>query len=267
VSPRVLAFAGVLLAAGCGSASSNRSSGVHDTLESLARGPGLKTVALTPGDGDFSPGSVRYSFLVIANDGRAVSKPLADVWVSHGYKQKPYERTVARMETVGIPGLSDSPLGGPAIYVVHLRAPAAGKYWVLAKPRGAAISGLGNVIVRKHSYSPALGAKAPDSATPTLATTGGRLAALTTSTHPDRQLYTSSIAHALAAHRPFVVTFATPKFCSSRTCGPVVDVVSHVRKQFSRMAVRFIHVEVFTGNDPARGYNRWMRQWRLQSEP
>jgi hypothetical protein len=267
VRARVLAFAGILLAAGCGSASSNRSSGVPDTLESLARGPGLKTVVLTPGDGDFSPGSIRYSFLVIANDGRAVSKPLADVWVSHGYKQKPYERTVARLETVGIPGRSESPLGGPAIYVAHLRAPAAGKYWVLAKPRGAAISGLGNVIVRKHSYSPALGAKAPVSNTPTLATTGGRLAPLTTATHPDRQLYTRSIAQTLAAHVPFVVTFATPKFCSSRTCGPVVDVVSHVRKQLYRTAVRFIHVEVFTGNDPARGYNRWMRQWRLQSEP
>ncbi|HEX7310030.1 MAG TPA: hypothetical protein VF232_02530, partial [Gaiellaceae bacterium] len=27
------------------------------------------------------------------------------------------------------------------------------------------------------------------------------------------------------------------------------------------------HVEVFQGNDPAKGYNRWMRQWKLQSEP
>jgi len=46
-----------------------------------------------------------------------------------------------------------------------------------------------------------------------------------------------------------------------------VDVVSHVRKQLSGSAVRFIHVEVFAGNDPARGYNRWMREWGLQSEP
>jgi hypothetical protein len=267
VSARVLAFAGVLLAAGCGSASSNRSSGVQGTLEALARGPGLKTVALTPGDADFSPGSIRYSFLVIANDGKPVSKPVADVWVSRGYKQKPYERTVARLETVVLPGLSESPLGGPAFYVAHVRAPAAGKYWVLAKPRGAAIGGLGNLIVRRHSYSPALGAKAPVSATPTLATTGGKLGPLTTATHPDRHLYTTSIAQALATHVPFVVTFATPKFCTSRTCGPVVDVVSHVRKQLSRTAVRFIHVEVFTHNDPARGYNRWMRQWGLQSEP
>ena len=46
-----------------------------------------------------------------------------------------------------------------------------------------------------------------------------------------------------------------------------VDVVSRVRKQTSDPDVRFIHVEVFKGNDPARGYNRWMHQWGLQSEP
>ena len=31
--------------------------------------------------------------------------------------------------------------------------------------------------------------------------------------------------------------------------------------------VNFIHVEVYQDNDPARGANKWMREWRLQSEP
>jgi hypothetical protein len=240
---------------------------VPGTLEALARGPGLKTVALTPGDADFAPGPVRFSFLVVANDGRLVSKPKADVWIARGFKEKPYLRTTARLETVGVPGLSNSPLEVPKIYVADLRVPAPGTYWVLAKPQGSRISGVGNVVVRRETYSPAVGAKAPASRTPTLATTAGRLAPLTTATHPDRQLYTTSVAQALAAHEPFVVTFATPKFCTSRTCGPVVDVVSHVRKQLSGSGIGFIHVEVFRGNDPAGGYNRWMRQWGLQSEP
>ena len=240
---------------------------MRGTLESLARGPGLKTVALTPGDADFAPGPIRFSFLVVAKDGRLVSSPKADVWIARGYKEKPYLHTTARLERVGVPGLSDSSPDVPSIFVAKLRAPASGTYWVLARPRGASISGVGNLIVRRHSYSPAVGAKATVSRTPTLAVTGGRLAPLTTARHPDRQLYTTSVAQALAAHVPFVVTFATPKFCTSRTCGPVVDVVSHVRKQLAATAVRFIHVEVFRGNDPARGYNRWMRQWGLQSEP
>lgn len=210
---------------------------------------------------------MRYSFLVVANDGRLVSRSKADVWIARGFKEKPYQHTTALLETVGQTRDSDSSLGTPSIYVAHLRVPAAGTYWVLAKPHGARISGLGNLVVHRHSYSPAVGAKAPASHTPTLATTRGRLAPLTTAAHPDRQLYTTSVARALAARLPFVLVFATPKFCTSRTCGPVVDVVSHVRKQLSGTAVRFIHVEVFSGNDPARGYNRWMHQWGLQSEP
>jgi hypothetical protein len=71
----------------------------------------------------------------------------------------------------------------------------------------------------------------------------------------------------LQAHVPFVVTFATPRYCSSRTCGPVVDVVDQVRRRFPGGAVRFIHVEIYRDNDPRKGENRWVREWQLPSEP
>jgi hypothetical protein len=267
VRARVVAVAGVLLAAACGSASSDRSTGAPGTLEALAQGPGQKAVALIPGAADFSPGPLRYSFLVVANDGRLISKPTADVWIARGYKQKPYQRATARLESVGVPGVSEAGLDAPTVYVAHLRASSPGTYWVLAKPEGSPVRGLGNVVVRRRSYAPGVGAKAPVSRTPTLRTTHGKLAPLTTSTHPDRDLYTTSVAQALAARTPFVVAFATPKFCTSRTCGPVVDVVSHVRKQLSGARIRFIHVEVYAQNDPAHGYNRWVREWGLRSEP
>jgi len=111
----------------------------------------------------------------------------------------------------------------------------------------------------------AVGAKAPRSKTPTLA--NAPAAALTTARPPDRGLLRYSVAASLAAHRPFVVTFATPKYCTSRVCGPVVDVVDAVRRRLASTGVRFIHVEVYTGNDPAKGYNQWMRQWGLTTEP
>ena len=37
--------------------------------------------------------------------------------------------------------------------------------------------------------------------------------------------------------------------------------------RFAKDGVRFIHVEVYEGNDPARGYNRWMKAWKLPTEP
>ncbi len=66
---------------------------------------------------------------------------------------------------------------------------------------------------------------------------------------------------------PFVVTFATPKFCASRTCGPVVDVEEEVQHRLKDENVRFIHVEVYEDNDPAKGYNQWMKEWNLPTEP
>ena len=263
---RVVALAGVLLATGCGSGSSAHSSHAGDTLQALSSASGLKTVALTPGDADFSPGPVRYSFLVVADDGHLVAKPTAQVWVARGFKQKPYTQAIARLETVGVPGVSDT-ANVPSIYVTHVHASKPGTYWVFAKPKGSKIVGLGNFVVRKTSYSPEVGARVPDSNTPTLASTHDNLAAVTTAPHPDRALYTHSVAQELAAHRPFVVTFATPKFCTSRTCGPVVDVVSRVRRDLVRSGIDFIHVEVYKNNNPGLGYNEWFKQWHLPTEP
>src|SRR5205085_11327373 len=107
----------------------------------------------------------------------------------------------------------------------------------------------------------------PPSRTPTIARAHGALARITTRTPPARDLLRFSVAQSLAAHRPFVLVFATPKFCTSRTCGPVVDVVRAVSRRFRGRGIRFIHVEIYAGNDPARGFNQWVKQWHLPTEP
>jgi hypothetical protein len=156
-----------------------------------------------------------------------------------------------------------------AIYVANVRVPAAGHFLLVARPLGGSerIGGLGDLIVHTHSASPAVGSRAYPSRTPTLASTGGRTAPLTTSVPPDRALLRTSIAAALAAHEPFVVTFATPRYCESRVCGPVVDVVDRVRKQYAHTPIRFIHVEIYKDNNPSEGRNLWVRQWHLPGEP
>ena len=105
----------------------------------------------------------------------------------------------------------------------------------------------------------------PASKTPTLATAS--LAQLTTATKPDPELYRRSIAQNVHDKRPFVVVFATPKYCTSRTCGPIVDVVSAVRRRPTSAGLDFAHVEIYKDNDPAKGENRWVREWKLPSEP
>jgi hypothetical protein len=260
---RVIAvlLATAALSAGCGG---SRSSGTA-SLDDILKRPG-PMVGITAGASEFVPGDVRYPFVVIRNDARPVNRPAATVWVAKSRSDPPFQRTRARLERIGVPGRSQPAFGGVTrIYVAHLRVPRPGEYWLVAQPDGARIQGLGVVKVEARSTSPAIGGKAPRSETPTLATAPA--AKITTSRPPDLPLLRYSVAGSLVAHKPFVVTFATPKFCTSRTCGPVVDVVEAVRRRYEPRGVRFIHVEVFDRNEPTRGYNRWMRQWGLASEP
>jgi len=257
-----------LVPAGCGAHNRPGSeAGVPGSLGPLMKRPG-EDVTVVAGDSDFAAGDVRYSFLVIRHDARPVERRRALVWLARSQSGRAFEHATARLDPIGPPGAGESAFGGVGrIYVVQLRIPRPGRYWLVAEPVGAKVQALGTLEVKRRSDSLAVGAKAPASATPTLASAHGAVSTLTTRVPPDRALLRYSIAGSLAAHRPFVVTFATPRYCTSRTCGPVVDVVEHVRRQFAARGVRFIHVEVFTRNRPSLGYNRWMRQWGLRSEP
>ena len=265
-----LVLVSAAIAGGCGSSagdSEDDSGGNAATLESLWRQPG-EDVGLINGTADFAPGEIRLSFLVVDGEGRAISRPRARVWVAGALRAAPFEETEAALEDIGIPGQS-SPAAGEVtkLYVARFRLREPGKYWVLAEPVGGRrIQALGNVVVKARTESPAVGAAAPRSRTPTLRTEPD-IEKLTTSDPPDRELLRYSVAESIAARVPFVVAFATPQFCASRTCGPVVDVVDRVRGELEGGDVRFIHVEVYRDNDPAKGVNRWMKEWRLPSEP
>ena len=252
----------LLIAAGVVSACGSSSRG---TIDSLLKRPG-PDVAVTAGAGSFVPGPVRFPFLVIDNSGKPVERPSARVWVATGRDARPFASTTARLEPIGVPGHSEAAAGHVTkIYVARFRIPRPGRYWLVAVPDGARIQAVSVFEVDASLPVPKVGAKAPASATPTLGSEP--IAALTTDVPPDRDLLRRSVAASLAAHEPFVVTFATPRFCTSRVCGPVVDVVQSVARRFSGSGIRFIHVEVYRDNDPTKGYNRWMRQWGLTTEP
>lgn len=257
-----------LLLVGCGGSDDSAATGPGDgaTLEELWRMPG-DDVAVVPGTANHEPGDVRVSFLVVDGKGAVVALPTAHVWVSRALDSAPFLETEAKLERIGIPGGDEA--DATHIYVASLPLSRPGKYWLLAEPEGGAtkVQALGNVVVAKEDDPPDVGDPAIASDTPTLASTGSDVSALTTRRPPDTSLLRHSIADSLEAEVPFIVTFATPKFCSSRVCGPVVDVVEEVSRRFESENVRFIHVEVFEGNDPAKGFNRWMQEWKLPTEP
>ncbi len=136
------------------------------------------------------------------------------------------------------------------IYVTTVDFPAAGD-WVAHFTTAAAgkpaeqIDFQFQVLEKKHVIVP--GDKAPSVETPTLASVGGDVSKISTDTKPDKAFYETSVAAALAAHKPFVLVFATPKFCQTQTCGPTLDKVKPIAA--AHPDVTFINVEPYQLKD------------------
>jgi hypothetical protein len=263
-----LAVVSCLLLAGCGGEDGDSTAGAPGgrTLKELWQAPG-DDVAVVAGTQNHEPGEVRVSFLVADGAGQLVTTPTARVWVARDLEAEPFLETTAKLERIGVPGEAEA--DASHIYVARFDLPEAGKYWLLAEPVESAqkVQALGNVVVQEQDPAPDIGDPAPASDTPTIESTGGDFAKLTTRSPPDESLLEYSVAGSLEAKAPFVVAFATPKFCTSRTCGPNVDVVEEVARRLDGSGVRFIHVEVYEANDPTKGFNRWLLEWNLDTEP
>jgi hypothetical protein len=170
--------------------------------------------------------------------------------------------------------------GEQGLYVTDVTFPGAGRWGIRFEatfPDGAVKTVRADFDVAESGTTPALGAKAPSVDTPTSADVGGDLAKLSTDKAPDPRFYETSIADAVAAGKPFVVSFATPAFCQTRLCGPTLDTVKRAAKAYP--TVGFINVEpykmVFTDGRlqpdlDAGGQLQaatWTEAWGLQSEP
>jgi hypothetical protein len=272
-----VAAALALLLAACGGAAGGGSSSSPETTESARLPDWVKSalrekngpdVAVTMGSSDFAVGENRLVFLVVRENGALVQSPTAAVRYAAADGRPQTAR--ASLESLGAKEQGGGQekagqLDVTKVYVAHLQTPAAGRYWLVADPAGETIQAVGTLDVAARSRTPAVGSRAPASDNPTLADAPARK--ITTADPPDTELLRYSIADSLEAHAPFVVVFATPEFCVSRVCGPTVEVVQKVAHEFAGSGIRFIHVEIYTDNDPKKGYNKWVREWRLPTEP
>jgi hypothetical protein len=132
------------------------------------------------------------------------------------------------------------------VYVANVDFPEAGTYGV--ELRTSASGSPTETIRLTFDVQPTngvakVGQPAPAVKTPTLADVGGDASKISTDSSPDKAFYETSIDQALASHEPFVVVFATPKFCVSAQCGPTLD---RIKPYVSRYpSVTFINVEPY----------------------
>ncbi|MDQ3987190.1 MAG: thioredoxin family protein [Actinomycetota bacterium] len=154
------------------------------------------------------------------------------------------------------------------LYAADVKFDSAGEWGAVVAIRGEGIDETlkTSFSVAEESSAPEIGEVPPATDTPTSEDVKD-LSQISTDKNPDPQFYERSIEEALEAKEPFLVIFATPKFCQTQTCGPMLDIVKGVAKDFPKMT--FIHVEPY--ELPADPSNlqpvKAALDWGLKSEP
>jgi hypothetical protein len=136
--------------------------------------------------------------------------------------------------------------GVSGVYVTHADFPVAGSWsavFTTSAPGSPEESVPFSFDVKEDASVVEPGEKAPSVDTPTLADVSGDVSKISSDETPVAAFYEVSVADALAAHKPFVLVFATPKFCVTKTCGPTLEKIKAVAA--AHPDVTFINVEPY----------------------
>ena len=162
---------------------------------------------------------------------------------------------------------ADDPDAASVVYSSEIDFPSEGEWRIAALVKeGGELKGtlLPSAVVGEFKDIPRPGQPAPRIHTPTAADVGGDLAKITTRIPPDTQ---NRVDYAdVLGKEPILLLFATPQFCQSRVCGPVVDVAEQLKEETGDKAA-FIHMEIYKDNDPSKGVRSQVRAFNLPSEP
>ena len=269
----VLLFAALALAVGaCSSGGSSAAS----------RPVGSEEVVVVPAMGEIALGTQRFTFAAFTTQGEAVEAAGATVqFVLLQGQQDLARQSVSavyyriEVETPHLHQAGDvhGHVEAKGFFLVDAATFDTSGFWradvTLAGGPAAGRKGSLAFEVQSRGTSPALGAPAPATKNPT-AKGLQDLAELTSRTPPYPPFHQMSIEEALQSRRPFVVAFATPAFCVSAICGPVLEIVRSVADTAGDKAV-FIQIEPYDLKI-ARTQGRLSlvpagREWGLQSEP
>ena len=259
----VACFVGLVLACG-GSGSSEV---IVPPTEEFG-GPQFAAVVLTS---DLAIGKGRLAYGVVSRDGPPLQ---AESAVVRTYYLPP--NTQAREARQTLTATFDAWPLSAGVFSVYADFDIAGS-WELetefTSVDGQEVIAKSAFTVKETSDTPAVGAPAPASVTP-VASEIADISHITTASSPDPALYAVSIHDAVAAGKPLVVGFSTPRYCTTGTCGPQVEQLGSLRQKYEGR-VNIIHVEIFKdphlveeGKRPGRDdLADAVRDWGLPTEP
>ncbi len=136
--------------------------------------------------------------------------------------------------------------GQTGVYVVDVTYPEAGDWgaeFTTSLKGGPPQSIRARYQVQAEGVMPGIGDAVPSVKTATAADVGGDLKQISTDQAPNARFYQTSEDQALSQHKPFVLVFATPAFCTSRICGPTLDKIKALAADYPDLT--FINVEPY----------------------
>jgi len=208
---------------------------------------------------------VALRFYRLAADGNEV--PVAEakaqrVTITRSYVHRHPDGTIERHQA-----------GTVGAYVAYVDFPQPDTYQVevLALRRGRALPPVRlEFQVTEEGVGPKVGQPAPPSRQPVLRDVQD-IDDIDSSLPKRPHMHTLRIADALGQGKPVVIAFATPAFCVSRLCGPVMDEVMDPLYDKYRQQAIFVHVEPYDLRAAREGkglsLSQTMREWDLPSEP
>ncbi len=228
----------------------------------------LETLPLVPVTIDLGAGPNRFAFAIIGENNVPIRVPDVTItYVSLSEEQALVEKTAKAV-------FRQWPTGHAGVYVTDVLFDHPGPWGILAEiaaDDGSFVYAQTAIQVMPESSAPGIGAPAPASANRT-ASSVTDLAEITSALTPDPDLYRITIADAIASGLPTLVTFVTPAFCQTATCGPQLEVVSNIKNRHKSEA-NYIHIEVYENLDEMAGditkgrINPVMEEWGLLTEP
>ncbi len=151
------------------------------------------------------------------------------------------------------------------VYAVYFDLPEPATYQLTVTLGNSQLAPMG-LVALADPVVVTRGEAAPPSITRTSA--DHELPDITTDPEPEPSFYELSVAAALRSG-PSVIVFATPAWCASRACGPLLDQVKALAPAFPD--VNFVHVEIYE-NLQAQNFEDLVvvgavEEWGLPSEP
>jgi hypothetical protein len=244
---------GAVLLAACGGDDSGGNSSVDAQGPTTTSDPNALTPGLLSSDLYAATHPQRLAFVLFTPQRASASGPPATLAITPpgGTAGAPVP---AKLHTEGLPDKR-------GVYVVEPTLERAGIYKGTIEVDGQRLDLPFQVAAKPQA--PAIGTNAPTAASPTTAKTLGVHPLCTRD--PQCPLHQTSLADVVGKGRPVAVMFATPALCQTQYCGPVLDTLLPLTRDYGDR-VDFVHVEIYK-DGTATTLVPTVETWNLSSEP